>query len=51
MPNTVGVIYYGSDSDLRRVVVKTGKDGYGRFVHVRSHDFYPTFDLIWAWSL
>ena len=46
---TVGVVYYNADQ--HRTVAERDADGFGRFKRVRSHDVYPTFDLIWAWSL
>ncbi|MCK6547020.1 hypothetical protein L6R52_14315 [Myxococcota bacterium] len=43
---TAGVAYY--DSDQRRRVIEEDAEGFSHFVDVRSHDFAPTLDLIWA---
>lgn len=45
---TVGVIYWNSDQrDMR---LEQDADGFSRKSMVRSHDVYPTFDLIWQFG-
>jgi hypothetical protein len=44
---TVGVMYWSSDQ--LSVEFQETSDGYQQKVRVRSHDFWPTFDLIWSY--
>ncbi len=43
---TVGVLYANQDQGADKVEVV---DGFGVRSHVRSNDFYPTFDFVWGW--
>jgi len=47
LSGTLGVIYWNSDQ--RAVVYEDIGDGYQRKTSVRSHDLWPTFDLIWSY--
>ena len=44
---TVGAKYF--NSDLKESEIEKDQAGFSRLVHVRSNDFYPTFDFIWAY--
>jgi len=44
---TLGVIYWNSDQ--RAMVLRTDDEGFSRKEMVRSHDVYPTIDLIWTY--
>ncbi len=44
---TLGVKMYNWDQHATKVTV--GADGFASRKHVRSTDFWPTFDFIWRW--
>lgn len=43
---TAGVLY--TNADTRATAIETDADGLSRRVRVRSHDWWPTLDVIWA---
>jgi hypothetical protein len=44
---TLGVIYYNSDQRATRYVLDS--EGYAQQERVRSHDVWPTLDLMWSY--
>lgn len=44
---TLGLIYWNSDQ--RAMIYEKIDDLYQKKTYVRSHDFWPTFDLIWSY--